>query len=213
MNALRVLDAALHQAAAERPARLDLIAAGGRTVGRVDAAQWSAGLRPGDRSLLSRCQGSTLDVGCGPGRLAAALTRDGRAALGVDISREAVRLTRQRGARAWHGSVFANLPMEGGWSCVLLADGNIGIGGDPHRLLRRCARLLRPGGSVLAELAPPGSPTWAGPVRLRLDDQLSHPFPWAAVAAPDVAGVADRAGLGVRTLWTEAGRWFAHLRG
>jgi SAM-dependent methyltransferase len=213
VNALRVFDAALHRAAAERPARLDLVSAGGRTVDRVDAAQWSAVLRPGDRSLLSRCQGSTLDVGCGPGRLAAALTREGRSALGVDISREAVRLARQRGARAWHGSVFANLPMEGRWSCVLLADGNIGIGGDPHRLLRRCARLLRPGGSVLAELAPPGSPTWAGPVRLRLDGQLSHPFPWAAVAAPDVAGVADRAGLGVRTLWTEAGRWFAHLRG
>ena len=210
MSALRVFDAALSQAA-DRPTPLDLIGPCGRTMARVDAAQWSAGLRPGDRSLLSRGHGSTLDVGCGPGRLTAALTRDGRPALGVDISREAVRLTRQRGARAWHGSVFETLPSEGGWGSVLLADGNIGIGGDPRRLLWRCSRLLRPGGSVLTELAPPGNATWSGPVRLRLDGRLSQPFPWAAVAASDVTGIAAEVGLGVRTLWTEAGRWFAHL--
>jgi hypothetical protein len=35
----------------------------------------------------------------------------------------------------------APLPGEGRWRRVLLADGNIGIGGDPPRLLRRCRRL------------------------------------------------------------------------
>jgi SAM-dependent methyltransferase len=190
---------------------MDLLDPGGRAVDRLDATEWTAGLRPGDRALLDRCRGTTLDVGCGPGRLAAALTRGGRAALGVDICPEAVRQTRRRGAPAWHGNVFASLPLEGTWSSVLLADGNIGIGGDPHRLLRRCRRLVRSGGSVLAELRPPGSVTWSGRVRLRFGEDVSQPFPWAAVAAHDVTAVAHRAGLGVRTLWTEAGRWFAHL--
>jgi hypothetical protein len=35
---------------------------------------------------------------------------------------------------------------------VLLLDGNIGIGGDPHRLLRRVRELLTPTGRLLVEL-------------------------------------------------------------
>jgi hypothetical protein len=34
----------------------------------------------------------------------------------------------------------------------LLANGNIGIGGYPGELLRRCARLLAPGGALLIEV-------------------------------------------------------------
>ena len=49
-------------------------------------------------------------------------------------------------------SVFDRLPGERRWGTVLLLDGNIGIGGDPVRLLRRCADLVRPRGQVLAEV-------------------------------------------------------------
>jgi SAM-dependent methyltransferase len=210
-TALTLYGMALQQAVDGHNGRLDLLDPTGRPVDRADAADWTAGLRPGDRAMLDRCQGATLDVGCGPGRLAAALTRDGRTTLGVDVCPEAVRQTRRRGAAALHGNVFAELPGEGGWSSVLLADGNIGIGGNPHRLLRRCARLLHPGGTVLAELRPPGAVSWTGPVRLRLGGVVSQPFPWATVAAHEVADIAHRAGFGVRALWTEAGRWFAHL--
>lgn len=208
---LGVFGAAMRRAANGQSGQMDLLDPAGRPVDQLDATEWTAELRPGDRALLDRCRATTLDVGCGPGRLAAALTRGGVVALGVDICPEAVAQTRRRGAPAWHGNVFGSIPMEGNWGSVLLADGNIGIGGDPDRLLRRCHRLLRQGGTVLAELRPPGSATWSGPVRLRFGDDLSQPFPWAVVAASDVPAMARRAGFGLHTLWTEAGRWFAQL--
>jgi hypothetical protein len=64
---------------------------------------------------------------------------------------------------------------------------------------------------VLAELHPPGATSSSGPVRLRYAGEVSALFPWAAVAAHDVGELAQRAGLGLRSLWTEEGRWFAQL--
>ncbi|MEV4534517.1 class I SAM-dependent methyltransferase [Asanoa sp. NPDC049518] len=179
---------------------------------RLDPLAWNAKEIPGDAGLLSRTTGSTLDVGCGPGRLTAALAGSGRFALGIDVSRAAVRSTRRRGGRAMLGDVFAGLPLEGRWHSVLLADGNIGIGGDPVRLLRRCAGLLAPGGRVVAELDPPGTPFWAGEVRLRTHGGAeSPPLRWAYVGVDDIAAVAASARTRVQSTWTEAGRWFATL--
>jgi SAM-dependent methyltransferase len=203
--------AALRRAAAGQGSTLEVVDPTG-TVGRVDAATWSGGLVAGDISLLARCCGPTLDVGCGPGRLVAALHRAGRAAMGVDVSPEAVRQAQRRGLWAVRADVFGPLPGEGQWRTVLLADGNIGIGGDPPRLLRRCASLLDPAGAVLAELRAPGEASWSGDVVLRDPWRRSAPFPWATVSADRTAEVADRAGLRVCREWTEAGRWFAELR-
>jgi SAM-dependent methyltransferase len=208
---LALYGAALRRAADGQAAPLDLVRVGGEWTGSVDAGNWSGGLRPGDRALLRRCRGATLDVGCGPGRLASALTRNGQVALGVDISAEAVRQTRVRGASAVRGCVFEPLPGEGRWRTVLLADGNIGIGGDPERLLRRCAALLHGRGVVLVEVQPPGVSSWRAEVVLRHRGRESAAFPWASVSAADVAGLAQGSALRIRHLWTEAGRWFANL--
>jgi hypothetical protein len=100
---------------------------------------------------------------------------------------------------------------------VLLADGNVGIGGDPAALLRRCARLLAPDGRLHVEAAAPGSRSWAGRVSLRAHVEgaatpaRTVPFRWAAVAADDLAGLAGAAALRVVSNWTEAGRWFVSL--
>jgi hypothetical protein len=100
---------------------------------------------------------------------------------------------------------------RGAWRHVLLADGNIGIGGDPHRLLTRCTRLLAPGGDILVELDPPGAGSWRGAVTLHHDGRHSSPFPWAAVAADDLHTIAEQAALTLLESWTEARRWFARL--
>ncbi len=172
----------------------------------VSPADWVAAHRPGDNALLDRCHGLTLDAGCGPGRLATALTRRNVPALGVDISRTAVRLARRRGARARVACILC--ARLGRWRHVLLADGNIGIGGDPERLLRRCHDLLADGGDILIELEPPGARTWTGQVSL---DGVSEPFAWATIGVDDIAELAAAAGFTVREIWTEAGRWFASV--
>lgn len=166
-----------------------------------------------DENLFTdRCNGPTLDVGCGPGRLTAAVTHRGFHALGIDISAEAVRQTRARGAAAVHQDVFAELPGSTAWQHILLADGNIGLGGDPVRLLIRLADLLTPGGSVLVEVAGPGIGTVHEHVRLRVGEQMSPPFSWATVGVDTIGAVADDAGLVLTRLDYESGRYVATLR-
>lgn len=205
-----VYAAALRRASTGRSSRIDVLDPGGGRLRRLDAA-WYVDLRPGDEGVLARCTDPTLDLGCGPGRLAAALAASGGRTLGVDISRPAVRLARRRGAPATHGCVFDPLPDEGGWRCALLIDGNIGIGGDPTRLLRRCRELVDRTGAVLVEVDPPGVASWRGEVAIRDGGRTSDPFPWAFVNAGTLAGHARDAGLAVLDTWTEAGRCFTHL--
>ena len=177
----------------------------------LPVATWTADDVPGDAGLLDRCRGASLDVGCGPGRLTVALGRRGLPALGVDIAPGAVRLARARGALVLARSVFARLPGQGRWQTALLADGNVGIGGDPEALLARLGTLLAPGGRVLAELDPPGSPSRTVRVRVGHGGRLSDWFPWAHVAADDAGRLAGAAALELTEQWEEAGRWFAAM--
>ena len=180
---------------------------------RVPVADWTARSVPGDASLLTRCRGLTLDVGCGPGRLVTALATRGIEALGIDISAGVVAKARGRGVNAIHGSVFGPVPAAGRWSFALLADGNIGIGGDPAALLRRIRGLLAPRGLLHVELAAPGAPTQG--MELRLEDEtgrISEWFPWAEVGVDGISALAADTGLAVTERWESAGRWFASLR-
>ena len=97
---------------------------------------------------------------------------------------------------------------------MLLADGNVGIGGDPVGLLRRCAALLDLDGRIHLELAAPGSRSWSGRASLTAHTDVVRgavPFRWAVLAADDLAGTAEGAALRVVSSWKEAGRWFASL--
>jgi SAM-dependent methyltransferase len=179
---------------------------------RVDVARWLGCLDQADLRLLDRVRGPALDVGCGPGRLAAALSACGIDALGVDIAAEAVALARNRGAVAETLSVFDPLPAEGSYAHVLLIDGNIGIGGDPLRLLTRVAQLLHPGGIAHVEVGAAGSRHGAVRARLRgADGQVGSWFGWAHVNAAELEAVAARAGMTVAATWEDCGRWFVDL--
>jgi SAM-dependent methyltransferase len=174
------------------------------------AQRWLAA-RPGDQSLLDRCAGPTLDVGAGPGRLTVALAERGIPALAVDVTPHAVTLARSSGALALQRDVFGYLPGTGRWATVLLADGNIGIGGDPAALLRRAASLLMPGGVVVAEVDAPGTPFRRELVRLRTPEADGGWFPWAWTGADRIGLLGCEAGLAPTEVWSDAGRWFATL--
>ncbi|ACQ81335.1 Methyltransferase type 11 [Beutenbergia cavernae DSM 12333] len=178
----------------------------------LDVPAWTGALTGADESLLERCEGPVIDIGCGPGRLAAALTGRGVPCLGIDISRRAVARARARGASALLRAVERRLPGEGRWGTALLADGNIGIGGDPEALLRRCADLVRPAGLVLVEADPDPTLDVRGPLVLEAaDGRRSHPVPWARLGATGIGSRAGAAGLRVVEVWTHDARTFLSL--
>jgi SAM-dependent methyltransferase len=178
---------------------------------------WSADADDSDHALLDLCRGSTLDIGCGPGRLTHELTRRGHRTLGLDVVEEAVHLTRRRGAAAMAVDVFQAVPREGRWDTALLADGNVGISGDPVELLRRVRQLVYPGGRAVVEVSGPGTRSSVGWSHLELSHGRSRPFRWAFLAVDDVAAVALAAGLlltSVHRLAThDDARWAAVLDG
>ena len=129
------------------------------TVFTLPLGQWLGQADATDERLLDGLEGPVLDVGCGAGRHLRALAARGVFALGVDLSPVAVALANDGGGRAIVGDIFQEVPGAGSWSCALLLDGNIGIGGSPVRLLERIGALLKPDGEVLVEIESPAGCT------------------------------------------------------
>lgn len=195
----------------QSPDRLRLRAVGGDVL-PLDPARWYGPITAAEQQLLAMLTGPVLDVGCGPGRIVEGLASRGVVALGVDPAPGAVSLARRRGCSVLQRSVFETLPGEGRWRTVLLLDGNIGIGGDPVRLLRRCRALVHVSGRVVAEVEAPGSGWRTCRARLERGRESSPWFEWSVVGADAIAGLAAGTGLRVRAI-DEAGdhRWFAQL--
>ncbi len=178
---------------------------------RLPIRRWLGHAPREELDLLERAVAAVLDVGCGPGRHLAGLARLGTPALGLDIAPGAVALARARGCRVLRQSVFAPIPDSGRWGSALLLDGNLGIDGDPVKLLRRLGSVLRPGGSVLAEFEPPQAVSRELRLRIEGGDEISEWFPWAWVSIDDVQRIAPAADLEISDVWSARGRWFAQL--
>ncbi|SFE01617.1 class I SAM-dependent DNA methyltransferase [Actinacidiphila alni] len=177
----------------------------------LDVERWCAPPDGADRTMVRRCRGPVLDIGCGPGRLVAAVARRGVPALGLDVSPAAVARTKGAGGAVLCRSVFDRVPAEGRWGTALLADGNIGIGGDPYALLARVRELLAPGGRLLAEAAP-----YEVDERLTVRVEDGHgrqggDFPWARLGPRALRTAAHATGWSVTEEWSASGRRFASL--
>jgi rSAM/selenodomain-associated transferase 1 len=173
----------------------------------LDVARYAAPVDAADDRLLARCTGPTLDIGCGPGRLAAELAHRGVPALGVDAAPIAVLLARAAGATALRRSVFDRLPGEGRWRHALLIDGNIGIGGDPEALFARIRTLLAVGGELVVEAA---AGTADDRSRLRTGDHDAT-MPWARLGTEAVRKLAAATGYTADHEWATSGRHFIAL--
>jgi SAM-dependent methyltransferase len=185
-----------------------LVTDAGETID-LGAERWWDAADVVERDLLAAVPDPVLDVGCGPGRIVADLAASGRLTMGVDPSPHAVDEALRRRAPVLRRSVFGPLPGEGRWGSIVLFDGNVGIGGEPTVLLRRCAALLRSGGRVLAEVEPPGTSSGPLTVRLQSGDDATGWFPWARVGVDAFADIAHRAGLRFVGAERAGGRWFA----
>ena len=174
---------------------------------------WTAQASRSDHFLVDHCHGSTVDLGCGPGRIAAELQARGHEVLGVDVSPSALVAARRRGVPVACCSIFEALPGEGTWDTALLADGNIGIGGDPVSLLRRARQLVRAGGRVVVDLAKPGTGLRVHQLHLRAGDLASTSFPWAVLGPDALADIAGAAGLRVLQVSRGRGRTVGVLSG
>lgn len=176
----------------------------------LPVARWAGPVDVADESLLVRALGPVLDVGCGPGRLTAALHRRGVEVLGLELVDEIPVLAREAGAPLHLGDVYGPVPRPRTWQTILLADGNIGIGGDATRLLRRLRTLLAEGGAIVCELHP-GAQAPGGMVRLEGLGATSAWFPWTLLGKDSLPAVASAAGLIVYETWSMRGRDFASL--
>lgn len=178
----------------------------------VGVARFRGAADAGDAALVATARGPVLDVGCGPGRMVHAAILAGHLALGIDISETAAQLGQEQGLPVLRRSVFQDLPGEGDWGTALLLDGNIGIGGDPASLLRRCGELVQTDGLIVVEthVDPSRNRVFEGVV---VDDlhQESLPFPWAEIGAISLRRYARQVGLAPQREWVSHGRPFTEL--
>ncbi|GAA0997517.1 class I SAM-dependent methyltransferase [Subtercola frigoramans] len=182
------------------------------TTTTLDIARWLANADATDMSLIEEGTGPLLDIGCGPGRMVRAASGVGYRALGIDVSQAAIDLASSSGASVLRASVFDELPLEGRWMTALLVDGNIGIGGDPSRLLARCAQLLAPAGCVLVEVEnDPAADRNFDCTVISDDGHASDTFPWAEIGSHALASRSAQVGLRLVESWSRDGRSFCRL--
>ena len=181
-----------------------------RLAEKVDAADW---VDQHVAQLLDRTAGDVLDVGCGPGVLAAEAARrlnDDRQVTGVDL--HADRFASSSAGMMGSGRLPANLTLRVGKAEDLpFEDGTFGLAWcrflleylpDKPRALAEMVRVLRPGGRLLLQDLD-GQLLWHDPPDPELEATLSRVMPALARGGFDpfvgrkLRGLALAAGLEV----------------
>lgn len=107
--------------------------------------------------------GLVLDVGCGTGRLGAAIAEEGYDVFGVDLSPEMLRRARERGLVATYAALVTRLPFADGAFDLALTVATLHHLETPDRVaatVREMARVVRRGGFVVLWDHNPANPYW-----------------------------------------------------
>ncbi|WP_181272851.1 class I SAM-dependent methyltransferase [Brevibacterium oceani] len=181
---------------------------------RMDVDRYAGDADAADLTAIGRAAGAVIDLGCGPGRMVRAAIASGHFALGIDVSPTAVAIAQDAGLPVLCRDIDAVLPLEGRWGTALLIDGNIGIGGDPARLLDRVRALLDPRGRIIVETSAGQDEvrSFLAEVRDRCG-RTSAAFPWAQIGSTALARTAAEVGLRVEETWSHQARTFLALTG
>jgi SAM-dependent methyltransferase len=136
-----------------------------RDDGYIDSIQGSGYLAAFDawpeheRKAMDLVRGRVIDLGCGAGRVSLHLQERGFDVTGLDISRLALKVCKERGLRKVKlGSIQILRLQPNSFDTAILFGNNFGLVGTPSkakRVLRDLHRILSDGGLILAETLDP----------------------------------------------------------
>jgi 2-polyprenyl-6-hydroxyphenyl methylase/3-demethylubiquinone-9 3-methyltransferase len=142
-----------------------------------------------------------VDLACGGGLMAPHVARLGYRHVGVDLGLAGLRVARQHGVAPVRGSVLA-VPLADGCADVVVAGEVLEHVADDGQVIAECARLLKPGGTLVIDALPA---TWiAELLMVRIGEHVPGGPPPGIhdpalfVDRRRLLAAADRAGLDLR---------------
>jgi 2-polyprenyl-6-hydroxyphenyl methylase/3-demethylubiquinone-9 3-methyltransferase len=121
--------------------------------GGFAALHWLAASRAEHVPPASSPDAVLVDLACGGGLMAPHVARLGYRHVGVDLGLAGLRVAREHGVAPVRGSVLA-VPLADGCADVVIAGEVLEHVADDGQVIAECARLLRPGGTLVIDALP-----------------------------------------------------------
>ena len=184
-----------------------------------------------EQPLINYASGSILDVGCGAGRHLKHFQNAGFSVTGLDESKHAIDVCRERGCdKLISGDIFETSLENNFFDTVLLFGNNVGIGGSPAHTLTMLKQLrssMKIGGRILVaslDVSITENPVHRAyhearrtahepigqiTIRLEYDDEVGEWFDWYHPLPNELERLAYDAGLKVSKLISSGNGYYS----